>query len=181
MSKKSKILIVISGCFLLIMLLLLGLYINSPKNIANRALDRMANDYYRIEAIVNTAFIDFEENPVDINGIQYLIIKNECNSIEDLETLLQKVYTKKRSSEILSWCTDGERPMFTEFEGKLCRQDAYAMGTSFKLPITIARKINNEEIEIETVSEDNELFVIQIILKKEDGMWKISKVEERER
>lgn len=181
MLKRSKILIVIVGCILLIMLLLLGLYINSPKNIANRALNKISNDYYRIEAIVNTAFIEYEENPVYINDEEYLIIKNELNSIEDLETLLHKVYTKERSSEILSWCTDGEVPFFIEYEGRLCRIDAYAMETSFKLPIKVANKINNEEIKVEADSDSNELNIVNIILKKEDGMWKISEIQERER
>lgn len=176
----SKRLIVIVGCILVI-LLTLGIYINTPKNKANRALNRIFSDYGRLEGIVYTGFVDFEEDTVDINGLQYYVIKDECNSIDDLDKLLQKVYTKELASKILLWCTDGEEPILTEFEGKLCRKDAYAMGTPFILPINIANKINTEEIEIETELDGNELFVVDIVIKKEDGMWKIGKIVEREK
>ncbi len=150
-------------------------------SIANKCLNSIINDYWKIENIVYTGFVDVAETPIEINNVQYYSIENECNSIDELVQLMSNVYTEAQIEKILSWCTDGDEPLIIEYEGKLWRQEAYAMGTPFILPINEAEKVDNNTLEVVTESDGNEDFLVKIILKIEGNKWKIDGIEEIEK
>lgn len=178
MTKKTMFILSILA---VIIFLVVCVNIKLPAFIANKSLNSIINDYGRIESIVYTGFVDMTENPVEINNIQYFSIENECNSIDELKKLIGEVYTEAQTEKILLWCTDGDNPLIIEYEGKLWRQDAYAMGTPFVLPISSAKKVDKSTIEAVAESIDNEEYTVKIILKNEDNMWKIDEIEETEK
>jgi len=160
--------------------LILFWYISMPENKANRILKNIMIDYEKIEEIIYTGFVDLGEQEIVIGESQYYLIQDECKNLNDLEKLLNKVYTKEMVEGILSWSTDGDDPIIIEYEGGLYRKDAYATGNPFILPIKAIEKVNKEEMKVEAVSANNEAYIVYITLKREEGKWKISKIEEKE-
>ena len=150
-------------------------------DIANKSLDSIISDYGKIDSIVYTGFVDFSEPPIEINDVQYYSIENDCNSLDELIQLISNVYTEEQTEKILLWCTDGDDPLIIEHEGKLWRQDAYATGTPFMLPVNEAKKVDNNTIEVVADSDGNEDFIVKITLKIEGNKWKIDEIEETEK
>lgn len=171
--------IFIIACATVIFLMLFW-YIGMPENKANRILKSMMHDYEKIEEIIFTGFVDLGEQEVMIGESQYYLIQGECKNLNDLEKLLNKVYTKEMVKGILSWSMDGDDPIIIEHEGGLYRKDAYATGNSFILPIKAIEKVSKEEMKVKAVSANNEAFIVCITLKREEGKWKISEIKEME-
>lgn len=177
----TKKIILFFSVFAVIIFLMIYVNIKMPGYIANKSLNSIINDYGKIESIVYTGFVEVAENPVEINNIQYFSIENECNSIDELKKIISNVYTEAKTENILLWCIEGEEPIIFEYEGELWRKDAYAMGTPFILPISSAKKVDKNTIEVLTESADNEEFIIKIFLKNENNKWKIDEIEEIEK
>ena len=150
-------------------------------SVANESLNDIISNYGRIDSIVYTGFVDFSEPPIEINDVQYFSMENDCNSLDELIQLISNVYTEEQTEKILMWCTDGDAPLIIEREGKLYRQDAYATGTPFTLPVNEAKKLDNNTIEVVTDSDGNEGFIVKITLKIEGNKWKIDAIEEIEK
>ena len=150
-------------------------------SVANESLNDIIGNYGRIDSIVYTGFVDFSEPPIEINDVQYFSMENDCNSLDELIQLISNVYTEEQTEKILMWCTDGDAPLIIEREGKLYRQDAYATGTPFTLPVNEAKKLDNNTIEVVTDSDGNEGFIVKITLKIEGNKWKIDAIEEIEK
>lgn len=84
----------------------------------------MINDYRRVESIIYNGFVEYEEKPIIINDLNYYVIKDECSSKDELEKLLNKIYTEEMAKQILIWSTTGETAILMEVNERLCTIEA---------------------------------------------------------
>ncbi len=177
--KKRLCFIVISVSVILVGAFLW--YINIPENKANRILKSMMQDYEKTVSIFYTGFAALGEDSITIGESEYYLIEGEYKTLNDLEELLTKVYTRDMANRILSQSTGGDEPIIIEQEGRLYRKDAYDAGFPFEIPVKSAIKMSNDEWKIEAVSAINEDFIVCITLEKENEQWKIKEITEQER
>lgn len=177
--KKRLCFIVISVSVILVGAFLW--YINIPENKANRILKSMMQDYEKTVSIFYTGFAALGEDSITIGESEYYLIEGEYKTLNDLEELLTKVYTRDMANRILSQSTGKDEPIIIEQEGRLYRKDAYDAGFPFEIPVKSAIKMSNDEWKIEAVSAINEDFIVCITLEKENEQWKIKEITEQER
>ena len=93
-------------------------YINIPENKANRILKSMMQDYEKTVSIFYTGFAALGEDSITIGESEYYLIEGEYKTLNDLEELLTKVYTRDMANRILSQSTGGDEPIIIEQEGR---------------------------------------------------------------
>ncbi len=144
---------------------------------ANGILEGLREDYQAVNKI--TEFPDYKADSemVEVNGSHYIAVEDmetygiEISSVEDIEALLNRVYTKEYSAEKLSRLQ--ELPLFVEQDGKLYRAMADGVIISYAMPVLSAEKTDAETMKVRTKLAEEEEGSILFTLRQEDGKWKI--------
>ncbi len=154
----------------------------------NQVLATMKEDYDQIQnfyMIGNTvAFgghgtaVYSEEPYLEVNGVMYFPVKEEgIYTLALLQEALDRVYTKEAADKLMEIMTGGEEPLYIERDGKLYRLPADGPVSEYKIPIESAEQLGENEIMVKAAYDScTESCVMTIILKQENGTWKISAV-----
>lgn len=145
---------------------------------ANDILTGLYDDYCKTEEILLCAEIDMKQELLEENGQSYYALseKYECTSVLQLKDLLEKVYTKDKVQQLMESYVNDESGIFKEIDGKLGRVLADAPVTDFKIPVTRAEKVNENEIVVQTVDKNDASSQIKIRLQKQSSGWRIAEV-----
>lgn len=155
------------------------------EKIANKALTDLEDDYNTTIAILTMNMtepvnlvegVDQLGNLREIDGVSYIPMKEDYDTIDEIMEVFHKVYTEEKCAELYSNYLD-DTGFMKEVDGKL-----YCMGggkghTPFNMPIESAEKISETEILAKTSATFEYGDVLyEITLKYEDEKWKIGKL-----
>lgn len=159
--------------------------IATAEEIANKALTDLEGDYNITIAILTMNMtepvnlvegVDQLGNLREIDGVSYIPMKEDYDTIDEIMEVFHKVYTEEKCAKLYSNYLD-DTGFMKEVDGKL-----YCMGggkghTAFNMPIKSAEKISETEILAKTSATFEYGDVLyEITLKYEDGKWKIGKL-----
>lgn len=162
----------------------------STEEIANKALTDLEDDHKTAVAIFTMNMtepvnlvegVDQLGNLREIDGVSYIPMKEDYDTLEEIMDVLHRVYTEEKCTELYSHYLD-DTGFMKEVDGRL-----YCIGGGggyipFNMPIGSAESISETEILVKTsVTYDFGEVPYEITLKYEDGKWKIHKLLENGR
>lgn len=159
----------------------------TAEEIANKALTDLENDYNITVAILTMNMtepvnlvegVDQLGNLREIDGVSYIPMKEDYDTIDEIMAVFHKVYTDEKCAVLYSNYLDVENTGFMkEVDGKLYCMGGGKQHTAFNMPIESAEKISETEILAKTsVTYEYGDAQYEITLKYEDGKWKIDKL-----
>lgn len=162
----------------------------STEEIANKVLTDLEDDHKTAVAIFTMNMtepvnlvegVDQLGNLREIDGVSYIPMKEDYDTLEEIMDVLHRVYTEEKCTELYSHYLD-DTGFMKEVDGRL-----YCIGGGggyipFNMPIGSAESISETEILVKTsVTYDFGEVPYEITLKYEDGKWKIHKLLENGR
>ncbi len=158
--------------------------------LANEILENLERDYrttvdiltmHMTEPINLVEGVDQLGNLRDIDGVTYVPMLEDYDTIDEIMEVFRRVYTEEKCDTLYSHYLDTESTGFMkEVDGKLYAMAIGEQGHSFfEQPITSAGQISETEILAKTtVKYDFGDVPYEITLKYENGEWKIDKLVE---
>lgn len=125
--------------------------------------------------------VDILGNIREIDGVSYVPMKEEFDTIDKIMSVVHTVYTAEKSATLYSQYFDENNTGFMKtVDGKLyAMATGYLPYTDFNLPFTSAERISDTEIVAKTViAYDSGDVPYEVTFKNEGGQWKIAKLVE---
>lgn len=159
--------------------------------LANEIIDNLYDDYKTVVDILNfnktepvsvVDGVDENGNMIQIDGMNYVRMQADYDTLDEILAAFNKVFTAAKSDELKEAYFGEGKAFMKEVDGVLYIIEADNIHLMFDRPIQSAQKLSEDEILATTTVTHEVVEVIvkpyEILLKKENGEWKIAKLTE---
>lgn len=159
--------------------------------LANEIIDNLFEDYTTVVDILNfnktepvsvVDGVDENGNIVQIDGMNYIRMQADYDTLDEILSAFNRVFTSAKSDELKEAYFGEGKAFMKEVDGVLYIIEADNIHHMFDRPVQTARKLSEDEIIATTTVTYEVAEVMQepyeIVLKKENGEWKIDKLTE---
>ena len=157
--------------------------------LANEIIDNLYDDYKTVVDILNfnktepvsvVDGVDENGNIIQIDGMNYVRMQADYDTLDEILAAFNKVFTAAKSDELKEAYFGEGKAFMKEVDGVLYIIEADNIHLMFDRPIQSAQKLSEDEILATTTVTHEVVDVIvkpyEILLKKENGEWKIAKL-----
>ncbi len=157
--------------------------------LANEIIDNLYDDYKTVVDILNfnktepvsvVDGVDENGNMIQIDGMNYVRMQADYDTLDEIIAAFNKVFTAAKSDELKEAYFGEGKAFMKEVDGVLYIIEADNIHLMFDRPIQSAQKLSEDEILATTTVTHEVVEVIvkpyEILLKKENGEWKIAKL-----
>lgn len=157
--------------------------------LANEIIDNLYDDYKTVVDILNfnktepvsvVDGVDENGNMIQIDGMNYVRMQADYDTLDEILAAFNKVFTAAKSDELKEAYFGEGKAFMKEVDGVLYIIEADNIHLMFDRPIQSAQKLSEDEILATTTVTHEVVDVIvkpyEILLKKENGEWKIAKL-----
>ena len=157
--------------------------------LANEIIDNLYDDYKTVVDILNfnktepvsvVDSVDENGNIIQIDGMNYVRMQADYDTLDEILAAFNKVFTAAKSDELKEAYFGEGKAFMKEVDGVLYIIEADNIHLMFDRPIQSAQKLSEDEILATTTVTHEVVDVIvkpyEILLKKENGEWKIAKL-----
>ena len=157
--------------------------------LANEIIDNLYDDYKTVVDILNfnktepvsvVDGVDENGNMIQIDGMNYVRMQADYDTLDEILAAFNKVFTAIKSDELKEAYFGEGKAFMKEVDGVLYIIEADNIHLMFDRPIQSAQKLSEDEILATTTVTHEVVEVIvkpyEILLKKENGEWKIAKL-----
>ncbi len=154
--------------------------------LANEIIDGLYDDFVIAANILNLNMtepssysdgVDEYGNLIIDDSGWYIRMKADYNTKEKIDEAMHKVFSNEKCDDISSRYLSEDSTTFKMFDGELYCIMADKVYSAFKLPVESAVRISEDEILAKTIINYVGIdYPYEIILKNEDGVWKIDKL-----
>ncbi len=157
--------------------------------LANEIIDSLYDDYKTVVDILNfnktepvsvVDGVDENGNIVQIDGMNYIRMQADYDTLDEILAAFNKVFTAAKSDELKEAYFGEGKAFMKEVDGVLYIIEADDIHLMFDRPIQSAQKLSEDEILATTTVTyevvDVEQKPYEILLKKENGEWRIDKL-----
>ena len=124
--------------------------------------------------------VDENGNMIQIDGMNYVRMQADYDTLDEIIAAFNKVFTAAKSDELKEAYFGEGKAFMKEVDGVLYIIEADNIHLMFDRPIQSAQKLSEDEILATTTVTHEVVEVIvkpyEILLKKENGEWKIAKL-----
>jgi len=157
--------------------------------LANEIIDNLFDDYKTVVDILNfnktepvsvVDGVDENGNLIQIDGMNYIRMQADYDTIDEIIAAFKKVFTAAKSDELKEAYFGEGKAFMKEVDGVLYIIEADNIHHMFDRPVQTAQMLSEDEILATTTVTyevvDVEQKPYEIILKKENGEWRIDKL-----
>lgn len=157
--------------------------------LANEIIDNLYDDYKTVVDILDfnktepvsvVDGVDENGNMIQIDGMNYVRMQADYDTLDEIIAAFNKVFTAAKSDELKEAYFGEGKAFMKEVDGVLYIIEADNIHLMFDRPIQSAQKLSEDEILATTTVTHEVVEVIvkpyEILLKKENGEWKIAKL-----
>lgn len=157
--------------------------------LANEIIDNLYDDYKTVVDILDfnktepvsvVDGVDENGNIIQIDGMNYVRMQADYDTLDEILAAFNKVFTAAKSDELKEAYFGEGKAFMKEVDGVLYIIEADNIHLMFDRPIQSAQKLSEDEILATTTVTHEVVDVIvkpyEILLKKENGEWKIAKL-----
>ena len=146
---------------------------------ATAALKAVKADYDKVQDVVYHGYVQLDNSLMWENRrgkTLTLVADKKVDTMQDFQALLKRVYTREGAEDILIY-SFVKKGVLGEMNGMLFRlEGGWTMGYPLDQPLLSARQTAPDTIVAETTIGHADPVPATLVLKQEDGSWKIDEI-----
>ncbi len=146
---------------------------------ATAALTAVKADYDKVQDVVYHGYVQLDNSLMWENRrgkTLTLVADKKVDTMQDFQALLKRVYTREGAEDILIY-SFVKKGVLGEMNGMLFRlEGGWTMGYPLDQPLLSARQTAPDTIVAETTIGHADPVPATLVLKQEDGSWKIDEI-----